>query len=136
TRRLQVGEARIDHGEVVLQHARLRIVERHLVSGSREHDRPRAADEARSDHRDSRHQIVLCMSPHTESACPEMWRPAAVARKSAMSAMSCALTNVRSDVVARSASFCSSKLTPNAFALDAITRSMRSPSTLPGWMQF
>ena len=50
--------------------------------------------------------------------------------------MSVGLTVRRSDTLDSNWRLYSSKLTPSALALAEITRSMRSPSTMPGWIAF
>src|SRR4029453_5444211 len=69
--------------------------------------------------------MSACRSPSIGSACPEMLLPAGEARKTIALAMSSALTNLRSDVLARPSARTTSVGTPRAAALFANTLSMR-----------
>src|SRR6266404_289392 len=138
TCRSEVGERAFEQREALVQRAGVGVVYRDCVPGSCEHDRPGAPDQPGADDCDLRlvriHQTSDSTLPHTDNACPEILLPASVARKSAMFAMSTGLTVRRSDTLDSNWRLKSSKLTPSAFALAEITRSMRSPSTTPGWI--
>src|SRR5258708_7662900 len=73
--------------------------------------------------------------PQTEMACPEICFPASVARNSAVFAMSCWVTVVCMLTPSSIFALTWSNESPRPCAFAAITRSMRSPSTTPGWMQ-
>src|SRR5258708_22168138 len=77
---------------------------------------------------------IVSVLAQTLIAWPEMLDPALAARKRAVAATSSAVTKRRSETLASMLFSCALKETPTAFALAAITRSMRGPATGPGWM--
>ena len=99
----EVGERAFEHGEALAQRIGVGIVHRDCVPGPCKHDGPSTPDQPGADNGDLRlvriHQTSDSTLPHTDNACPEMLRPASVARKSAMFAMSTGLTVRRSDTL-------------------------------------